>query len=511
MNEYFKLRPGTPDDDNRDYLPPKLYHSDIVVNEGGNNSQPYPERLREFNEELVPGVPGNWFEYVPSTYDGSEKVPLVVSLHGGMMNGWAQCVYTSWSYVAEREGFIVVYPTGTTPKHPVNHFWTMEPVPGSPFNELGEIDGVPTPRAVPIDENNDIKFIFAVIEKMKEKYNIDSDRIFMQGMSNGCGMTMQIARNFDHVLAGAAFSAGGGRIGRYIDENNRLQDKGGPKSVWISHPELNGMGPSIEYEAEGVRQDRLYWLIVNGCTKLPKIKIDGEHNMAFFRGEKADVVFDDIKNRDHGQTLDEACVYWDYLFSGTRRAGDVIEQKEAILPHDDECAAAFAEGVKKVWYKNEVRELPAAPVRWQKWKYHGLQGGVAVRGEYLCVPVRFLAEMAGAEFHTDPDGLACELTLPDGTVVRFARGSILAQIGDRLRSMYCEALHREGELLISVEWFSKYILKQYVSECNGVVYVTDHMADLSYCMADLIKDILTDRLYRGEEYLREIRESNIHW
>ena len=81
MNEYFKLRPGTPDDDNRDYLPPKLYHSDIVVNEGGNNSQPYPERLQEFNEQLVPGVPGNWFEYVPSSYDGSKKVPLVVSLH----------------------------------------------------------------------------------------------------------------------------------------------------------------------------------------------------------------------------------------------------------------------------------------------------------------------------------------------------------------------------------------------------------------------------------------------
>ena len=511
MNEYLKLRAGTPDDDNRNYLPPELYHTDIVVNEGGNNSQPYPERLQEFNEELIPGIPGNWFEYVPSTYDGSKKVPLVVSLHGGMMNGWAQCIYTSWSYVAEREGFIVVYPTGTTPKHPVNHFWTMEPVPGSPFNELGDIDGVPTPKALPIDENPDIKFIFAVIEKMKEKYNIDADRIFMQGMSNGCGMTMQIARSFDHVLAGAAFSAGGGRIARYIDENNQLQDKGGPKSVWISHPELNGMGPSIEYEAEGVRQDRYYWLLVNGCTELPKITIDGEHNMAFFTGEKAAVVFDDIKNRDHGQTLDEAFLYWDYLFAGTRRAGDVIEQKEAILPRSgDEFAAAFAEGISRVWWKNEVHELTTAPVKWQKWKYHGLQGGVKVRGEYLCVPVRFLAEMAGGEFREDADTLASEIVLPDGKVIRFARGSILCEIGDTMRSMYCEALHRNGELLVPVEWFAKYILKLQVSVCNGVVYVTDHMADLSYCMADLLKDILTDRLYR-EDYLAKIKAENIHW
>ena len=510
MNEYLKLRPGTPDDDNRDYLPPKLYHTDIVVNEGGNNSQPYPERLREFHEELLPGISCNWFEYVPSSYDGSKKVPLVVSLHGGMMNGWAQCVYTSWSYLAEREGLIVAYPTGTTPDHPVNHFWAMEPVPGSPFNELGEIDGVPTPRAVPIEDNNDIKLILRVIEEMKRKYNIDEDRIFMQGMSNGCGMTQQVSRNFDHLLAGAAFSAGGGRIARYIDEHDQLIDKGGPKSVWISHPELNGMGATMEDEAEGVRQDRYYWLLVNGCRELPVITIDGEHNMAFFKGEKADVVFDDIKNRDHGQTLDEAFLYWDYLFAGTRRAGDVIDQKEANLPHGDSFAAAFVEGIDKVWWKNEVRELGTAPLKWKKMKYHGLQGGIAVRGEYLMVPVRFLSEMAGGTYREDADTLSSEITLPDGTVLRFARGSILCQINDRMRSMYCEALHRNGELLISVEWFAKYILKCFVSECNGVVYVTDHMADLSFCMAELLKDILQDRVYR-EEYLHEIRSAGRLW
>ena len=232
--------------------------------------------------------------------------------------------------------------------------------------------------------------------------------------------------------------------------------------------------------------------------------------MAFFKGEKADVVFDDIKNRDHGQTLDEAFLYWDYLFAGSRRAGDVVDQGPANHPRGDEFAAAFTEGVAKVWWKNDVKALPAAPVKWQKWKYHGLQGGVAVRGEYLCVPVRFLAEMAGAEFRADADGLACELTMPDGLVVRFARGSILAQIGSEMRSMYCEALHREGELLVSVEWFCKYVLKLFVSSCNGVVYVTDHMADLSYCMSDLIRDVLTDRLYR-DDYLAEIKATNIHW
>ena len=52
MNQLF-LRAGTPDDDNRDYLPERIKNSDIVVNENGNNSQPYPERLCEFHDALT--------------------------------------------------------------------------------------------------------------------------------------------------------------------------------------------------------------------------------------------------------------------------------------------------------------------------------------------------------------------------------------------------------------------------------------------------------------------------
>ena len=82
------LHPGTPDDDNRDYLPERIKGSDIVVNENGNNSQPYPERLKEFQEDLTgTGAIDTWFEYVPSTYDPAKKKPLVVSMHGGLMTG----------------------------------------------------------------------------------------------------------------------------------------------------------------------------------------------------------------------------------------------------------------------------------------------------------------------------------------------------------------------------------------------------------------------------------------
>ena len=70
------LRAGTPNDENRDYLPEAIKGSDMVVNENGNNSQPYPERLQEHTGVLTDdGLMDRWYEYVPASYDGSRKVP----------------------------------------------------------------------------------------------------------------------------------------------------------------------------------------------------------------------------------------------------------------------------------------------------------------------------------------------------------------------------------------------------------------------------------------------------
>ena len=65
------LRAGTPNDENRDYLPEAIKGSDMVVNENGNNSQPYPERLLEQTGVLADGLTDRWYEYVPANYDGT--------------------------------------------------------------------------------------------------------------------------------------------------------------------------------------------------------------------------------------------------------------------------------------------------------------------------------------------------------------------------------------------------------------------------------------------------------
>jgi hypothetical protein len=93
-----------------------------------------------------------------------------------------------------------------------------------------------------------------------------------------------------------------------------------------------------------------------------------------------------------------------------------------------------------------------------------------------------------------PAALIAKVKLSDGRALQFARGSIGCIIDNSLTQMYCEALHRNDELYISVEWFSEYVCNLHVSVCEEVVYVTDHSNKLSANMADLIKDLLTDNI-----------------
>ena len=481
-----KLRAGTPNDANREYLPEAIKGSDMVVNEHGNNSQPYPQRLVECTGVLVDGVEDRWYEYVPASYDGSKKVPLIVGNHGGLMTGWGHAIYTSWTMVADREGFICVFPDAHSKR-----MWTVEGV----FDNWDPSDAPDLPaQYAPRDwrENHDMKYLEALIAHMKEKYNIDEGRVFMQGMSMGNLMTSMFARYRGQLLAGAAGSGGPTKPEKLFSPQGEILNLGGPMAIWQSRPEKNGLPPGGHYDEATVNKySRFYWMKINECDPIPQIRIEGEDNFAFYRGKKADLVYLDIKNRDHGQTLDEAFLYWDYLFSGVHKEPDGrVVMGESIRPRTgDAFAMAFAAGSRQCWFENSLHTLSTPPVRWQKLKYHGLNGGQKVRGEYLCVPVSFLAKAVGAEYLPAEDTLTAELVLADGRHVQFARGSIGCMIDDTMRCMYCEALHRDGELLVSLEWFCKYLFNYHVSECNGVVYVTDHFIDLSFFMADLIKDL----------------------
>lgn len=490
MEHPIQLLAGTPNDENRDYLPAAIKGSDMVVNENGNNSQVYPKRLKEYHEILVGEEEDVWYEYVPASYNPTQKTPLVFSMHGGLMTGWGQAVYTSWTHVADREGFILVFPNAHE-----RRFWQIE----CPKDKIEECT-TPNESGVFLNEvpeqvsdSRDVKMVFALIKKMKEKYLIDEKRLYMQGMSMGNAMTAMMARHFGYVFAGMAGSAGCASEGLLFQDDGSLINEGGPVNIWQSRGEIDSTPPgsNLSYE-EAVEVNREYWLQVNGCKELPQIKIDGENNFAFYKGEKADYVFRDVKNRDHGQTFDDAELVWDYLFSGSMRAEDGRILRENSLESRTKDAVSFAVGKDSafIWVNGEKKALPAKSFLWKKLKYHGLNGEQIVRGEYHMVPAISLAEAFGYTCEISADGGTVCMKSSIGTVLQFARGCIGCVVNNRIRSMLCEAVQRGNLLFLPAEWFCREIMQLQTSTCRNVMYSTDHYAELSGNMAKLIQNLL---------------------
>lgn len=121
--------------------------------------------------------------HVPVSYDRTRPTPLVISMHGGAMWPAAQMRMSRWNEVAEREGFIVLYPSGIDgagPRH-----WRMG---GS------ELDA-------------DVRFISELIDTLNVSWNIDSTRIYADGLSNGGGMAFVLSCAMSHRIAAVGMVA----------------------------------------------------------------------------------------------------------------------------------------------------------------------------------------------------------------------------------------------------------------------------------------------------------------
>jgi polyhydroxybutyrate depolymerase len=116
--------------------------------------------------------------YVPSSYDRSKPAPLVISLHGAALWGAAQEETSQWNSVADREGFIVVYPSGVEGHGP--RIWRADGGAGL---------------------TKDVRFISDLIDTLEAAYNIDAARIYANGLSNGGGMSFALSCTMSDRIA----------------------------------------------------------------------------------------------------------------------------------------------------------------------------------------------------------------------------------------------------------------------------------------------------------------------
>jgi polyhydroxybutyrate depolymerase len=123
--------------------------------------------------------------YVPKSYDRAKPTPLVIVLHPAALWPSTTMVASGWNKLAEAQGFIVVYPSGTTLSGSGTgvlpfRVWMMEP------------DTV---------LNSDVRFISELIDTLEANYNIDPTRIYANGLSNGGGMVFGLSCMLSNRIA----------------------------------------------------------------------------------------------------------------------------------------------------------------------------------------------------------------------------------------------------------------------------------------------------------------------
>ena len=136
----------------------------------------------------VAGEAREWRTYLPSTYDGTTPMPLVLWLHGQGMEAASVEDWTDLVPFADEQGFLVVAPEGHAP----DSGWMWEP---------GVAD-------IPLTtDDRDIAFIDALLDALGENLCLDLARVYATGFSMGGHGVMALACALDERIAAVAPAA----------------------------------------------------------------------------------------------------------------------------------------------------------------------------------------------------------------------------------------------------------------------------------------------------------------
>jgi polyhydroxybutyrate depolymerase len=198
---------------------------------------------------VVNGTKRTYRMYLPKTYDGSSKRPLIIVLHGGAGDAGTAEWDSRMSEQAEKDGFLVAYPNG----------WLR----------TWNADGCCGPaRAKRID---DVAFIREMIEQCKRNLAVDPDRIYVTGISNGGMMAYTLAQELPDEIAAIAPVEG-----CMYQHGSALTAHEEPVSVMAIHgtadhvvPYQGGVGMLFGYKvtAPSVSDTINYWVDRDGCSK----------------------------------------------------------------------------------------------------------------------------------------------------------------------------------------------------------------------------------------------------
>jgi polyhydroxybutyrate depolymerase len=204
---------------------------------------------------------------------------LVLSFHGRHGQGKGQAKLTGFSEVADRHGFIVVYPDG------IDKSWNAMHGAG-PAQEKGV---------------DDVGFVDALIDRLQAEYAIDPNRVYAAGMSNGGFFSHRLGCELSTRLAAIASVAG--QMGPELAE---ICDPAEPVAVLDIHGTKDRIVPYDGGETKGggallsVEDTVDTWRQLNDCAMRSDVTLDkGDASCRTYRGCSAPVELCTIEGAGH--------------------------------------------------------------------------------------------------------------------------------------------------------------------------------------------------------------------
>ncbi|MFJ7773027.1 alpha/beta hydrolase family esterase [Streptomyces sp. NPDC097107] len=138
--------------------------------------------------EAATGV-NDYLVYVPKGWKPSDKLPLYVMVHGCGTTAEQQMHANLLNPLADRERFLVAYPDN-----------------GGQCWRAVTNDQASTTRG----GGGDADIVAGITRQTSSAYNVNTDRVYLMGMSSGAFQSSATAAAYPHLYAAAGVSAGGG-------------------------------------------------------------------------------------------------------------------------------------------------------------------------------------------------------------------------------------------------------------------------------------------------------------
>lgn len=154
----------------------------------------------EYHYEEFDGWMREWYVYIPQSVrqNPEKKVPLVLAMHGYTCTGEIYAGNSGWCDVAEKYGFIVVFPSALHAKVDMPEQGLMPDwAPLNAWNVFLEDD-----------RPDELKFFSFLLDKMIAEYPVDEHRVFATGHSWGSLMTEMLALGLTERFAAVAPCSG---------------------------------------------------------------------------------------------------------------------------------------------------------------------------------------------------------------------------------------------------------------------------------------------------------------